>query len=196
MKEELMGFAEFLTDLKYCYRVAPFLVQYMPNTDLIRYGVQTGELDESEVRRLNEGLHDNYMADGSVGNNKRRLRLLNGYRVMFRLMSFLPPAWKKLLLRSKLYNIFWMAPFRLFISVLDVLIAMRDEDASTYAKNYWWWLRKRFDKKYHLYVFKKRKRFENLSSGPFQLSGDGVIGEKTLRGWERKSSAPEVLRNE
>ena len=87
-----------------------------------------------------------------------------------------------------MYKIFWMAPFRVFITVLDLMIAIRDKDATTYAKNYWWWFKKRFDKKYHLYMFKKRKSFKELSDGPFQLSNDGILGKKTPYGWSRNNS--------
>lgn len=179
IKQELMGFADFLAPLRYCYRIAPFMLQYMPGTDLIQHGINAGELNAREVQRLQKGLHDSYMAMGSVIVNPKRLRLLNGYRVMLRLMSFLPPRAKKLMLRMKMYKVFWMAPFRVFITVLDLMIAIRDKDATTYAKNYWWWLKKRFDKNYHLYMFKKRRRFKELSDGPFQLPKDGILGKKT-----------------
>ncbi len=77
-----------------------------------------------------------------------------------------------------------MAPFRLFISMLDIMIAIRDKDATTYAKNYWWWFRKRFDRNYHLYMFKKRKKYQVLPGTPFQLPRDGILGKKTVHGWE------------
>ncbi|MFH1905624.1 MAG: radical SAM protein [bacterium] len=184
IKRELMGFAEFLVTLRYCYRIAPFMLQYMPGTDLIQHGINAGELDEKEVQRLKNGLHDNYMSMGSVVVNPKRLRLLNGYRIMLRLMSFLPPWAKRLMLRLKMYKIFWMAPFKVFITVLDLMVAIRDQDARTYARSYWWWFRKRFNKRYHLYMLKKRKKFKELLDGPFQLPKDGILGKKTANGWE------------
>jgi hypothetical protein len=178
-----MGFAEFLAPLKYCYRIAPFMIAYMPSTTLIKHGVNAGDLNQNEVKRLEEGLHDNYMSGGSVVINPRRLRLLNGYRVLLRLMSFLPPWAKQKMLDLKLYKIFWMAPFRIFISLLDLMIAVRDKDATTYVKNYFWWFKKRFDKDYHLYHFKNRRKFKALTDGPFELPRDGVLGKKTEYGW-------------
>lgn len=175
IKNELMGFAQFLAPLKYCYRIAPFMIQYMPGTALIQHGINAGDLSCRDVQRLQEGLHDNYMSGGSMVTNPKRLRLLNGYRVMLRLMSFLSPRAKQMLIKLKVYKIFWMAPFRLFITVLDIMIAIRDKDATTYAKNYWWWFMKRFDRNYHLYMFKKRKNLGSLSGKPFQLSRDGII---------------------
>lgn len=184
MKQELMGFAEFIAPLQYCYRIAPFMIQYMPGTDLIQHGINAGELNAREIQRLNEGFHDNYMAMGSMIINPKRLRLLSGYRVKLRLMSFLPPWAKKSMLKANAYKILWMAPFRLAISVLDILIAIRDRDATTYVKNYWWWLKKRFDKNYHLYMFKKRSKFAPLPDGIFQLSEDGDLGGKNIYGWD------------
>ena len=163
------------------------MIQYMPGTDLIEHGLAAGDLTNGEIERIKEGFHGNYMAEGSISIAPKKLRLLQGYRVMLRLMSFLSPRSKKLLLKLKLYKVFWMAPFRLFISILDLMIAARDKDATTYVKHYWWWFKKRFDKNYHLYLFKKRKLFPTLSKC-FQLPKDGVLGNKTKNGWVRKNA--------
>ena len=188
---ELMGFTEFVSELKYCYRIAPFMIQYMPGTDLIEHGLAAGDLSNEEIERIKDGFHGNYMAEGSVSIAPKKLRLLQGYRVMLRLMSFLSPWSKKLLLKLKLYKIFWMAPFRVFITVLDLMIAARDEDATTYVKHYWWWFKKRFDKNYHLYMFKKRKNYEVLPQS-FQLPLDSVLGTKNDKGWKRVISKQTV----
>ncbi len=184
-QRELLGFAEFLVPLRYCYRIAPFMIAYMPGTKLIQHGINAGELNAHEVERLESGLHENYMSGGSVATNPERLRLLNGYRITLRLMSILPPWAKNKLLQMKLYKILWLAPFRLLISMLDITIAVRDRDATTYVKSYWWWFKKRFDKGYHLYMFKKRIKYEILSDGLFQLPIDGILGKKTKHGWGR-----------
>ena len=187
--EELLGFAKFLTPLKHCYRIAPFMIQYMPGTSLIEHGMATGDLDIEEVQRIEEGLHGNYMAEGSMDIHPKRLRLLQGYRVLIRFMSFLPPWAKKLLLKLKVNNIFWMAPFRAFITIFDLMVAVRDKDATTYAKHYIWWFKKRFDKNYHLYMFKKRKKFKPLSK-VYELSENGILGEKISTGWKKTEPSP------
>jgi len=128
------------------------------------------------------------MSMGSVAVHPDRLKLLLGYRVMLRLMSFLPPKAKKAMLKLNLHKIFWMAPFRLFIVFLDLAIAIRDVDARTYAKNYWWWFRKRFDRAYHLFIFKKRKKWPVLEGEIFQLRKDGRLGTKTPDGWRRQDN--------
>ena len=184
---ELMGFTEFVAELKYCYRIAPFMIQYMPGTDLIEHGLAAGDLSSAEIERIKEGFHGNYMAEGSISIAPKKLRLLQGYRVMLRLMSFLSPRSKKLLLKLKLYKISWMAPFRLFISILDLMIAARDKDATTYVRHYWWWFKRRFDKNYHLYIFKKRKRFSTLSKC-FELPKNGILGNKKENGWMRSNA--------
>src|SRR6185369_9963588 len=184
IKKELMEAAELFAGLRHCYRIAPFMIQYMPGTSLIMHGINAGELDGIEVDRLEKGLHDNYMAMGSFVNKPERLRLLQGYRVMLRLMCFLSPSAKKALLRLKAYKLFWMAPFRFFITFMDIGIALRDLDARTYVRNYLWWFMKRFDRNYHLYMFKKRTRFQDLPDGPFQLPKDGVLLKKGDLGWE------------
>jgi hypothetical protein len=187
IRKELMEAAELFAGLHHCYRIAPFMIQYMPGTDLIMHGVNAGELDRVEIDRLEKGLHDNYMAMGSFVNKPERLRLLQGYRIMLRLMSFLSPPAKKALLRLKAYKLFWMAPFRFFITFMDIGIAVRDRDARTYVKNYWWWFKKRFDRGYHLYMFKKRTRFQELADGPFQLPVNGILHHKDENGWKTSS---------
>jgi anaerobic magnesium-protoporphyrin IX monomethyl ester cyclase len=187
IKQELLAAAELFAGLRHCYRIAPFMIQYMPGTDLIMHGVNAGELDRVEIDRLEKGLHDNYMAMGSFVNKPERLRLLQGYRVLLRLMSFLSPPAKKALLHLNAYKVFWMAPFRFFITFMDIGIALRDRDARTYVKNYWWWFRRRFDKDYHLYMFKKRKQLQPLTGKPFQLPGDGLLLNKGDYGWETSS---------
>jgi len=190
IKVELMEFAEFLVPLKHCYRIAPFMLQYMPGTEMIEHGLAAGEIHIDEVDRIDNGFHDNYMSGGSVGLDKDRLRLLNGYRVMLRLMSFLSPNSKRLLLKWKAYNIFWMGPFRLFISLLDIAIATRDTDATTYVKNYIWWLKKRLDPKYHLSLFKRHKKFP-LVEKQFRLPADGLLGEKVVDGFASMAASPQ-----
>ena len=192
-KKELFAFAEFIAPLRYCYRIAPFMVQYMPGTNLIKHGLDAGELSLNEVKRLNEGKHDNFMSSGSIIIKPRRLRLLNGYRVMLRFMSFLPPWAKVLMLKLRVYKIFWIMPFSILIRIMDLMVVVRDKDARTYMKNYLWWLGKRLDPEYHLYVLKKNKRREELQDGPFQLKKDGLLGRKMIYGWEQKSERRESI---
>ena len=149
---------------------------------MIEHGLASGEISLEEVDRIDSGFHENYMSGGSIAIDKDRLRLLNGYRVLLRLMSILPPRAKKALLRWKAYKVFWMAPFRLFISLLDLAIAIRDRDATTYCKNYWWWFKKRFDKNYHLYYFKKITK-RPIVTKTFELPADGVLGTRTSLGY-------------
>jgi anaerobic magnesium-protoporphyrin IX monomethyl ester cyclase len=188
IERELMATAELFAGLQHCYRIAPFMVQYMPGTRLIEHGITAGDLSASDVDRLERGLHDNYMALGSLMHKPARLRLLLGYRILFRLIMFLPRWGRKALLKTKLYKIFWMAPFRIFISLLDLGTAIRDVDARTYVKNYWWWFRKRFDRNYHLYYFKKKVRYPLLQDGQFELPVDGMLRKKSSRGWETTAS--------
>lgn len=186
IKQELLSAAKLFSELRYCYRIAPFMIQYMPGTNLIMHGVNAGELDRVEIDRLEKGLHDNYMAMGSFVNKPERLRLLQGYRIMLRLMSFMSPAAKKAMLTLGLHKILWLAPFKFFISFMDIGIAIRDIDARTYVKNYLWWFKKRFDKDYHLYMFKNRTQLLELSGETFQLPKNGILATKGEQGWETK----------
>lgn len=183
-EEELFGFAEFIAPLKHCYRIAPFMIQYMPGTELVEHGLRAGEIDEAEVKRLKEGRHENFMSNGSIAINPRRLWLLNGYRVMFRFMSFIPPWAKKFMLRSKLYKIFWLLPFPFLISTMDLIIMFRDRDAWSYMRSYLWWIGKRFDPGYHLFFLRRLRRRPPGTCEAYELRADGLVGIKTERGWE------------
>ena len=48
-RSELMGFTEFVSELKYCYRITPLMIQYMLGTDFIEHGLAAGDLSKEEI---------------------------------------------------------------------------------------------------------------------------------------------------
>lgn len=64
--QELEDVAKLFAGLKYCYRLSPFMCQYLPGSKMINYAVHKGEMSLADVEIINNGGHDNYMGEGSI----------------------------------------------------------------------------------------------------------------------------------
>jgi anaerobic magnesium-protoporphyrin IX monomethyl ester cyclase len=155
-EEELKSAAVFFSDLKHCYRISPFMLSYLPKLKIVDYAIEHDLLDSSEPERIEEGLHGNYMDKGSDMNKKRR-KLMQTYKLLFRSMSFMPTWMRKLFYKSKIFLIFYVIPFDFILRTFDLSMVIRDHDAKAYALNYLWWFRKRFDRKHPNYNFNRLK---------------------------------------
>jgi hypothetical protein len=80
------------------------------------------------------------------------------YKLLFRLMSFMPPWLRKCFYKSKLYCIFYVMPFGLILRLFDLSMVIRDRDARAYGLNYWWWFCKRFDRTHPNFYFNRIPR--------------------------------------
>ena len=141
---ELREVGKLFAILKHLYRVSPFLLAYLPKLKINEYAIEQGALDSSEEENINQGLQGSYMDIGSDMSNDRR-RLMETYKLFFRLMSFIPRWMKKFFYITKLYHIFYYLPYNFILRFFDLSMVVRDYDANAYAKNYWWWFMKRFN---------------------------------------------------
>jgi anaerobic magnesium-protoporphyrin IX monomethyl ester cyclase len=141
---ELREVGKLFASLKHLYRVSPFLLTYLPKLKINEYAIEQGALDSSEEENINQGLQGSYMDIGSDMSNDRR-RLMETYKLFFRLMSFIPRWMKKFFYITKLYHIFYYLPYNFILRFFDLSMVVRDYDANAYAKNYWWWFMKRFN---------------------------------------------------
>ena len=116
--------------------------------------MQEGVLNPNEEGNINQGLQGSYMDIGSDMKKERR-RTMETYKLFFRLMSFIPRWMKRMIHRTKAYYAFYYLPFNFILRFFDLSMVVRDYDASAYARNYWWWLTKRFDSKHPAYFFNK-----------------------------------------
>ncbi len=153
-EEELKKVADFFAGLKYCYRISPFIISYLPKVPLLRYAIEQGLVPRDEEERIEQGLHGNYMDKGSSMDRARR-RMMNMYKLHYRSMSFMPVWLRKLSTRMRTYYLFRVLPLGFVLRLFDLTMVVRDWDAKAYALNYWWWFRKRFDKGHPNY-FRKR----------------------------------------
>ncbi len=140
-EEELLAAAEFFTRRKMCYRVSPFLLEYLPTLEIVRHGLEHGEISEEDVAALENGEHAHYLSTGSLGKDRAKLRFYLGYRFLFRLIPFLPSSVSRFLIRRRWFRVLPYLPSDWLLRVLDVIMLFRrhDRDAFTYAKNYWYW---------------------------------------------------------
>ncbi len=155
-EEELNNAARLFSRLKYCYRISPFMLSYLPKLDIVRYAIEHNLLDTTEPGRIEEGLHGNYMDKGSDMGKSRR-KLMETYKLLFRSMSFMSPWLKKIFYKSKVYFIFYVIPFDFILRTFDLSMVFRDHDAKAYALNYLWWFRKRFSPKHPNFFFNRMK---------------------------------------
>ncbi len=156
-EQELKNAANLFSKLKYCYRISPFMLSYLPKLKIIDYSIEHDLLNKDEPERIEEGLHGNYMDKGSDMGKKRR-RLMQTYKLLFRSMSFMPICLRKSFYKSKIYFIFYIIPFDFILRTFDLSMVLRDRDARAYAFNYLWWFRRRFNRSHPNYFFKNIKR--------------------------------------
>jgi radical SAM superfamily enzyme YgiQ (UPF0313 family) len=171
-EQELFDVVNLFAGLKKCYRLSPFMCQYLPGSDMVSYAAEIGELSEEDIIAINEGKHGNYMAEGSISvYSEEWQRTLRMYRVLFRSMGLMPSWMRKLLVKSKLYRMFFYLNPNGVIKALDVLIIIMDKDARGYFKNYLWWLGKRLSPSHPTYIFRKTK-IKKLKNKNFLNSSD------------------------
>ena len=151
---ELKKVGKLFSGLKHLYRVSPFLLTYLPKLKINEYAIQEGALDPSQEDSINEGLQGSYMDIGSDMEKNRR-KLMQTYKLFFRLMSFMPRWMKQLVYKTRVYYAFYYLPFDFILRVFDLSMVVRDYDANAYARNYWWWFTKRFNPKHPSYFFNK-----------------------------------------
>lgn len=151
---ELLKVGDLFSRKKHLYRVSPFMLTYLPKARINDYAIEAGTLDEKEQENINEGFQGSYMEAGSKMESKRR-KMMETYKLFFRSMSFLPVPLKRFLFVTKLYHTFYYLPFELILRIFDISMVVRDHDANAYARNYWWWFKKRFDPKHPSYFLNK-----------------------------------------
>ncbi|MBF0363785.1 MAG: B12-binding domain-containing radical SAM protein [Oligoflexia bacterium] len=168
-EEELQLVAELFSRSKYCYRLSPFMCQYLPGSKLIDYGLKIGELTKKDVAEINQGNHGNYMGEGSIEvYSIEKQRMLRMYRVLFRTMGLLPSYIRIPLVKSKVYKLFSkLNPIfaNIIIKFLDIFILILNRDARGYFINYLWWIQKRFQPSHPYFIFRKTriKEIRNLN---------------------------------
>jgi len=166
-EKELEDVLEMFSGLKHCYRLSPFMCQYLPGSKMVEYAVQNGHLSENDVVKINNGEHDNYMAEGSIGvYDQNWQRTLRRYRLIFRSFGLMPSSMRKLIVKYNIHSVFRFFPQKLTLKILDIFIAAFDIDARSYLANYVWWISRRFMIGHPTFLFRRSsvsKKYRNLN---------------------------------
>ncbi len=181
-EQELVAVAKLFSKLKHCYRISPFMISYLPRVPLLQYAIDNGIVPAGEKDRIDDGLHGNYMDKGSRMEKKRK-KTMEMYKLFFRSMSFMPSWLRRFCTRIKAYKAFRVLPLGPVLRLFDLSMVIRDLDAQAYALNYWWWFRRRFDRKHPNY----RRRRCTKADGKFHPDTKRIsMAPETPPVWERE----------
>ncbi len=187
---ELENVLEMFSRLKHCYRLSPFMCQYLPGSKMVDYAVRRGDLSLGDVERINSGEHDNYMGEGSIGiysgEWQRKLRM---YRLIFRSFGLVPAWARQAFLKSGIYRVFQYLPQKPTLKILDIFIALFDMDARSYFYNYLWWISRRFVPGHPTFIFRRsplRTKYRSLNL----LAENAELNRFRCRG-EQPETAPQ-----
>lgn len=195
-EQELIDVLDMFSRLKHCYRLSPFMCQYLPGSEMVEYAQDRGYLSDADIERINNGEHDNYMAEGSIAvYSAEWQKTLRMYRLIFRTFGLIPAGARRFMIRTKLHHIFKILPQNLTLKTLDLLIAALDLDARSYLKNYVWWLSRRLMPSHPTYVFRRSeiaRKYRHLDL----LSDAPVTNEVRCRaGFDADTVIPESATN-
>ncbi|MBT6086980.1 MAG: radical SAM protein [Rhodospirillaceae bacterium] len=172
-EQELKDVLDLFSKLKHCYRLSPFMCQYLPGSEMVDYAKERGYLTDADIENINNGEHDNYMAEGSIGvYSKEWQKTLRMYRLIFRTFGLIPAGARRFVIRTNMHRMFRFLPQGLTLKFLDLLIACSDLDARSYLKNYVWWISRRLMPSHPTYLFrrseigKKYRHLDLLSDAP------------------------------
>ena len=138
-------------NLKFCHRVSPFLLAYLPKHPITNIAHRLNILTDEDIQSLESGGHDHYLGYGSI-NEKRNLKRYLAFKYFFRLIPHLPLSMNRFLLRTGLFRIFPYIPFfGEFVTLIDVIFALviNEPDIRSYLKHYSWTLRQVFTNNYY-----------------------------------------------
>lgn len=164
-EDELIKASHFFVERTACRRVSPYMLAYLPNLPIIDIGLKYGEISKEDVKRLESGSHDHYLATGSVGENQEKLRYFKSFRILYRIIPLLPKSVNKFIMKSKAYKIFPYLPVDFVLDLIDYAQILRPSDllGRTYLKNYIWWYLSRFNSKRPAYYKNSIKNLDTRS---------------------------------
>ena len=86
-------------------RITTYWATYLPATEMVRIGLDCGELTTDDARAIDAGEYESLLHTGSAGENKDKVVLLRNYLFLFRLLPILPKAIRK---SATLHYIKWL----------------------------------------------------------------------------------------
>ena len=156
-------------------RVGTYWLTYLPGTEIMDAGVDSGVLDADRANRINQGHTDFWHREDNVSNERDRRHYLE-YEALFRVMVYLPEHLRAKLTRE---HVRWLPtsvlkPLGLLVTA-GVSALEKDPDLSAFLARYRYGLENHF--RWRLGM-KPRKRFEMGGTSPIRDSNwDSLYNE-------------------
>lgn len=129
-------------------RIQTFWTCFLPGTDLLKQGIESGMVTEEQAERLNEGIDFYFFRNQDNIKNPALVKAYQEYEFLYKLLPALP---RFMVQRIKPKHIGWipLGLARFITSVLDVFIGFRhgNPEFAAYANHY----------RFHLYSFFRRR---------------------------------------
>ena len=147
-EEDIIQAVRLFSKCKGVCRCSIFWLEYFPKLDITEYAYKHGLITDEDIKSIESGQQQNYLATGSVGDRQRQMKLKN-YQLLFRMIP-ITPAWMiEFLLKIKLFKLFKFLPQTIILIIVDVIVSFfaRDYYAIYAIKSYFWELKRRIKKK-------------------------------------------------
>jgi len=118
-------------------RIQTFWTCFLPGTQMLKQGLESGIVTPEEAERLNEGIDFYFFRNADNIKNPEMVKIYQGYEFLFKAFPLLP---KSIRIRFKEKHVRWIPALakKLIGTGLDVLnaIKQRNPDFKAYAKFY------------------------------------------------------------
>lgn len=140
---------KILAKCKNLARASIFWLEYLPGVDITKMARQWGLIDDGDLKKINDGLQENYLSTGSVGDGKRMVNLKN-YHLIFRILPMTPEPVINFILNYNLQRLFRFMPQTIVLVFVDVLVSfvVKDHYALFAMKSYFWELGRRVKERF------------------------------------------------
>lgn len=118
-------------------RIQTFWTCYLPGTDMLREGLESGKVTEAEAERLYEGLDFFFYRNDDNIKNPEMVKVYKNYEFIFKVLPLLPNRWRMKISQEKV-NWIPTSIMNIIIFVVDVFLGFYygNPDFSAYAKHY------------------------------------------------------------
>ncbi|MBI5416490.1 radical SAM protein [Candidatus Poribacteria bacterium] len=143
-ESDLENAAIFYSEIR-PHRVTNYTLSYFPKTAIIDTSLKMGILDENRIEKIETGIEDSYISDGSVYDKKQK-RIIKNFVVLFTMLPFLSKKIIKYIIEKKLYRFFYIVPSFIisFFDLLTVIFITHEWRGINYLKYYYRELKKNF----------------------------------------------------
>jgi len=126
-EQDLIDAIRLLTGRKGLRRASIFWLEYLPGVYLTELAQRMGLIGPRELENIEQGKQQNYLAHGSI-EDKGKVRQLNNYHLLFRILPITPAPVMDFILRHKLQRSFRFLPQTPIIILVDLLVSFVKRD--------------------------------------------------------------------